>query len=170
MRPDAATASTRRAALVAHAMQPADRHWLLQSLEPDARALLDGLLQELHTLRIPAAAGLLDELTAAAAPRTPVQRLEQLSAAEAAALAGILGAEDPVLVAAVLAIRPWPWRADALAALDPSAREVAPARPAPALEQALCEALVHHLDARSSRSCAPVPAGGRWRQIFRRAG
>jgi hypothetical protein len=144
----------RRAALLLHAMAPADQAWLLASLSPVRRARLEDLLGELRSLGIPTDASLLQPAAeTAATPPTPsaVRRLERLTGDELAWLACRLQDEPPELTARLLAHRAWPWRAALLEHFDASWRQsVSAAASQPRLplpEAALCEALSHALAA-----------------------
>jgi hypothetical protein len=116
----------RQAALLLHAMDAADRTWLLQQLAPDHRQRLAALLDDLVALGIPADPGLLarasDTLRPAAslAAATVVPDrdfLMQLNEAGVAALAHALRAEPPRLVVRCLQCGPWPWRQSLLSRL-----------------------------------------------------
>ena len=159
--------SVRRAALVAHAMQPHDRQWLLEALGLKERALLHPLLQELQALGIPSDDGLLRE-TMASAPISPQQRLEQLVPHEMAGLVETLRAESAELVRALLESHPWRWREQVAIALGVEPAVEGPAAPpAPALQQALCQIIVDALQtARRPEPMPPARIGRRWRRIF----
>ena len=110
----------RSAALVAHAMRPADRDWLLSQLDLGQRAALQPLIDELRELGIPPDADLIGEAlkasqqTLPASPPKaddPVDRFSRLPARD---VASVLANEPPRLVDRVLRMRPWPWRAEVL--------------------------------------------------------
>jgi hypothetical protein len=118
----------RRAALHLHAMQPADRDWLLRNLAPPRRELLEVLLRELVTLGIPRDleppqakdAG----ATQAQAPglATAADRLEQIPAEDVDWLAARLHEEPPEVAALLLSGRQWPWRKALVERLDAARR------------------------------------------------
>lgn len=120
-------APARRAALLLHAMSPADRDWVLEQLPAAARARVRGLLDELAELGIPADEVLLEGLRdASPAPvAQPRSAAPPLSAIEGTGAVAVLEAADPREVARVLRNEPlgivvhllkareWTWR-DAL--------------------------------------------------------
>jgi hypothetical protein len=138
----------RRAALLLHAMAPADREWLLERLPAPAGQALRGLLAELSQLGIPPDTGVLDSvllaprtLEAATAPGSaPAAAPSSPSLSGALADAAFLMALDPGdidalarawhgqptwLVVRGLCVRPWPWRPLALEKLPlPQRRRV----------------------------------------------
>lgn len=153
-RADSVGALARKAALLLHALAPADRQQMLLALAEPERAQLQGLLDELRSLGIPADQDLLQPLLA---PEPAI------AAPEAAALAQLLQHEPPALVARLLAMDGWPGREPLRAAL-PVAIAPAVGRPAPALDEALVDAVAHTL-----RSLPPVPAPRRprpWRRLW----
>jgi hypothetical protein len=119
--------NSRRAALVLHALQEPDRAWLLASLQPAQRSLLEGLVEELQHLGIPTDPSLVDEAIgvtasrsrAVARPASPEAKLEH---ADVRRLACILATEPAELTARLLGIRPWPWSAELLAQLGDAKR------------------------------------------------
>lgn len=119
--------NSRRAALVLHALQESDRAWLLASLQPAQRLLLEGLVEELQQLGIPTDPSLVDEAIEVAASRSrPIARLASTDAdlerADVRVLARVLAAEPAELIARLLKIRPWPWSAALLAQLGDAKR------------------------------------------------
>jgi hypothetical protein len=163
----AVTPSARRAALVAHGMQPQDRQWLLEALGPEERALLRPLLQELQALGIPSDDGLLRDVMASA-PTSPGQRLERLGPHEVPALIETLRGESAELARVVLESRGWWWCEQVAVALDlEPALERPAAPPAPALQEALCRVIVNAIEtARRPDPTPPARIGRRWRRIF----
>ncbi|MBE7367193.1 hypothetical protein [Ramlibacter pallidus] len=165
--------ASRRAALLVHAMPPSDQAWLLGSLPPAQREAVEELLGELREMGIPPDAALLRDVIEApptAQPETAEDVLARLDAHQVERLAQLLRDEPPVLAGRVLALRAWPWAGALLAQLPEAAAEAAArhaARPrAPALERALCEALLRRLD-------STVPVRGRhgspkWRALLAR--
>jgi hypothetical protein len=130
----------KRAALLVHGMEVADREWLLGQLAPRDRGRMQGMLAELQTLGIPASRELLEGVVAAAGPRDVVSVADAGATVETphvvadedqvlttgrcsgAALARVLAHEPPELIAHLLDAQRWPWHGDLLARLDPAAR------------------------------------------------
>lgn len=127
----------RRAALLLHAMAPADRDWMLRQLPGDENARLQELLRELAELGIPHDRTLLKQVLAAPGPApAPVREptlgaqtlayeqpaltpRETLDAANPARLALVLREEPVELVAMLLALQEWSWREAFLRHLGP---------------------------------------------------
>lgn len=116
----------RSAALVAHAMEPGDRRWLLSRLDPGQRAALQPLLDELTELAIPPDADLVSEAlraqrgTPPGAPRGDDDIVERFSRLSAQTIASVLAKEPRSLADRVLQMRPWPWCSEVLALLGVS--------------------------------------------------
>lgn len=190
--PDAQGAGgARHAALLLHAMAPADRDWVLASLQPVERDGLRALLRELEELGIERDPNLIAEATAAAVPvastgiddawlETPVSDeawLRRLADSEMPLLAASLRGEPPGLVAQFLRLSDWPWRHALLQALDPVQRrrvesaidEASNAADLPpALRAALVEAVAQRL---RQQPAAAAPARERvagWKQSLSR--
>ena len=108
----------RRAALLLHAMAPADRDWVLTRLPANGRAGLETLLRELGELGIPRDSALLEQVVTvkahAAEPNLDAPDRAALftaiAAADPARLAIVLRDEPVDLVAMLLAARDWTWR------------------------------------------------------------
>lgn len=130
----------RRAALLLHAMAPADRDWILSHLPAGGKGRLQALLRELGELGMPRDAALLKQVLSAPAPaREPTLEAEALpfepadltpaeaiAAADPARLAAVLSDEPVELVAALLSLRDWTWREALQRELGPlTARQVA---------------------------------------------
>lgn len=130
----------RRAALLLHAMAPADRDWVLGQLPASGRETLRALLRELVELGIPRDATLLGQVVSAPATvREPTLNVEVLAdaragaspaeaiaAADPAHLATVLRSEPVALVALLLSLRDWAWRDAFLRQIGPvMARQVA---------------------------------------------
>jgi len=130
----------RRAALLLHAMVPADRDWVLGQLPASGRERLRELLRELVELGIPRDATLLSQVVSApSAAREPILDVEVLpdaragatpaetvAAADPARLATLLRGEPVELVALLLSLRDWTWRDAFLRQIGPvMARQVA---------------------------------------------
>lgn len=167
---DPSANAARRAALLLHAMAPADQAWLLAALPGAQRARLDVLLAELRELGIAADSSLLRELTQVgdSAPPTARQRLAQLDSSQVKALAQVLAGEPPQIAARLLAASAWPWRDQLASTWSAEFRAcvvaAAPVRSAPAADRALCGLLLGHLDKLPAQSAPP-----RWRHLRRLA-
>lgn len=132
----------RHAALLLHAMAPADRSWMLDALPQQERAELVPLLAELEALGIERDPALIDAATSDDELAAPVvslahdvgnntQRpiamsdeamLHALTAEQMPALADILRTEPASLVAEWLLLADWPWREALLQAMEPMQR------------------------------------------------
>jgi len=148
------TSSSRRAALALHALDPQDRLWVLERLEPLQRAHVEALLGELTELGIPADPALLRQALADAPARVTSSR-ERLDAMPARRIANALRDEPPGLVSRVLAAHPWRWTNEFLAALDKdqrrfiadAARAVDPDADACEFDRWLLDELLHRVAA-----------------------
>ncbi|WP_140637074.1 hypothetical protein [Methylibium rhizosphaerae] len=153
--------SMRQAALTVHALNEADRRWVLEQLPQEERQPLLSLLRELAELGVPPDASL---LPAAVEPYTlppaamqapgPEARLERLPPATVAAA---LRDEPRALVLAVLGCRAWPWRAEVARALAIDA-PLAFAGGAERLAAVACRLLADRLDEGLPTSAAALPA------------
>lgn len=152
--------SMRQAALTLHALNEADRRWVLEQLPQEERQPLLSLLRELAELGVPADASVLPAAArphalppAAAQLPDPEARLERLPPAT---LVAALRDEPPALVLAVLGCRAWPWRAEVARtlAIDPS---LAGAAGAERLAAAACRLLADRLDEGLPAATAAVP-------------
>lgn len=150
---DAVPTAERQAALALHSMQPADRSWMLERLPAAGRKQLQGLLDELNALGVPAQpqwmlerclGGPAGEVRGNAVPEPTDerQRLRSLSAQQAHRL---LAGEPDRLIADVLQLGPFPWQASLL--------DLLPAR------RAGIEAMLDRL---------PAAAGSRRKQVLLR--
>lgn len=166
--------SSRRAALLVHALSPADRAWLLESLNPVDRAPLEALLAELQALGIPRDDALINQtlrVSLTPASSSVEDELRRLDAAQVRLLAHDLQRECPTLAARLLAAHEWPWQAMLLeyceAEFAHRVRAAAPALPAPALEAAVCQGALRELRSRQQQ----IQGGKRmsdWRQLWSR--
>jgi len=183
--PDALSGAggARRAALLLHAMGPKDRAWALTRLDANERAMVEPLLRELVELGIPPdlpAAALVPAKSARAAAmadragKAPAgrRRADGTAASDIGlepALV-VLAGSPPALAAALLACAAWPWRAAALARLDPAVREAWAQRAqrplAPALASALREVFERHVHALPAVSASPDHLLARWRAAW----
>lgn len=180
---DAAAADLRRAALFVHSMPAEDRRWLLDQLRGSERSRLAPLLEELHSLGIPADARLVTEALEApiVPPDSPVQSRTTstpLDDLPHTLIVQALSTEPDGLIIAVLRCGPWPWQAELFAALTPARRRTleamlraAPDEPARA--PALGVALLHGLRSRAMQSRHTNPTGpsqhAAWHRLWRRA-
>lgn len=147
--------SSRRAALMAHALPKDDQAWLLDALPPSRRSMLEPLLIELRALGIPSDPALLaaletqerEEAKEAAAPHArTVDAMATLSPRQVRRLAQVLQQEDPGVASRLLATRRWAWGDTLIAAMDTDFAQqvrIAPARPpARGFDAALCDVLL----------------------------
>jgi hypothetical protein len=136
----------RQAAVALHALTEADRAAILTHLPVADQGMLRGYLEELQALGFQSDGRELDALAA-----TP----GGLEAASASALFSVLEHEPIMLVAQVLALQDWCWKAELLALFPSARRELIRAAgagvPAPARARFLRDAL----EAKLGR---PVPA------------
>lgn len=150
--------SPRRAALLVHAMPRHDREWLLGSLAPQHRVELELLLDELQALGIPPDETLLRQVIDAPSAKPGVaERLEGLAPGQVAVLVRLLQQEPPQVAASLLAVRAWPWREQVLQAV-PAAAATAARKPAPALQQAICESVLRQIESLPPLPPAAAPA------------
>lgn len=129
----------RHAALLLHAMSPADRDWMLGELPSSERTNLLPLLAELEALGIESDPSLIDDAISSATPADsstatsfaaerragPISdeaALHALDAQQVRALVECLRLEPLRLVGELLRLADWPWREDLLAALEPAQR------------------------------------------------
>ncbi|MNY29248.1 hypothetical protein D3C86_1632790 [compost metagenome] len=122
------SSGARHAALLLHAMAPADRTWILEALPPVQRTGLQALLAELEALGIERDAALIADATASAAPVEPRQpvsdedRLRTLNEVQFGEFVRLMRTEPVGLIAEWLRLADWPWRERLLAALEPGQR------------------------------------------------
>lgn len=101
----------RRAALLVHALSPADQQRVIERLTPDRQQRLQTLLHELQALGIPKGRTWVPEHKPDDSS-DPAARLERL--ANDVALASLVG-QSTDTVATLLAVKPWPWTEHVLA-------------------------------------------------------
>lgn len=174
------TGGARHAALLLHAMAPADRAWMLDALAPSEREGLLGLLAELEALGMERDPTLIAEATAAA-PQ-PLSLSLSLSLSDEAMLLALQGsqvhelveclrAEPSSLIARWLHLADWPWREELLAALEPAQRRRVDAALSamsaedstpPAMRAALIEAVATQV---RGPAAARGSAGRPWRKL-----
>lgn len=126
--PANAAGDDHKAALLLHTLPAADRAWLLERLPSDEREPLQILLAELAQLGIPADRPLLHEVIGDAADAGMARggapagshesSIQALSAIDAAVMGQMLRDEPAVLIAHLLIIHSWPWRAAVLEQID----------------------------------------------------
>lgn len=101
--PQADDGRARAAALTLHALPETDRVWVLERLDRPQRRLMDGLLEELATLRIPADPALVQSAIEAAGLHAPASALPEVGGPVApATIATLLSREPHAVVIAVL--------------------------------------------------------------------
>jgi hypothetical protein len=184
---DDALPGARRTALLLHALGDQDRSWLLARLPADARRPLAGMLDELRAVGIPATREVVEEALAlgrsgapgragdpasvGSGPPAPTETaIAWLEAADARALAAVLAPEPPMLVARLLAARPWTWRDELFAFLGSlrsaqvrSALDGLPeGMPAPALVAWLAAALRLRVGRADGGAPEPTPGQPGW--------
>lgn len=163
--------SAHRAALTLHALSGSDREWMLQSLTPEQRGVLQPLLAELQELGIPSDAQLFEALGNAGqgAPSAPPEDdpLDRLDESALRQLAPMLAQEPARLTAALLATQSPAWRERLLGALptDRAAQVRALVLPADASAlQAAVRAQIATLLQATPRSGRPASRWGKVRQ------
>ncbi len=181
----------RHAALLLHAMAPADRNWMLDVLPHQERAALVPLLAELEALGIERDSALIDAATSGeefAAPaalqanevvsgmphsavRPDEAMLRSLDAEQVSVLAGLLWIEPAGLIAEFLGVADWPWHEALLEAMGPMQRRKIEAHLAtmgtaasmpPGLRAALISMVVARL---RGRPMDGTPASTPWRKL-----
>ena len=133
------TGGARHAALLLHALAPADRAWMLHALPASQRDELQLLLAELEALGIARDSSLIAQATAGvsdvvaldpsddrpergAVPVSDEAWLHGLGRSQVDALVRSLRLEPVALVAECLQLADWSWRDAVLAALEPAQR------------------------------------------------
>ncbi|MGJ7502496.1 hypothetical protein ACSFBF_19210 [Variovorax sp. ZT5P49] len=177
----------RHAALLLHAMAPADRSWMLDALPQQERAELAPLLEELEALGIERDPALIDAATSGdelAAPAYEIvvgtprpaatsdeAMLHALDVEQVPTLADIFRTEPAGLVAELLSLADWPWREALLQAMEPVQRRkieahLAATTPASQTPPGLRAALISMVAARlRGRPSADGPSSSRWRKL-----
>jgi len=157
-------AALRRAALSIHALEPADRDWILASLPAEERDSLGVLLQELQDLGI-APDALPHDAGTDPQPEGSTAGLAALQDIDLARLAKVLRAEPPIVIAALLAAHAWPWR-ERLLALMPTCAGLPAIGPgeAAALQTAVLLAVQQRM--RAPASGVPAARQSAWKRIF----
>lgn len=153
----------RQSALLLHGLSPADQRWVLARVDAADAAVLRAHLRELRELGIPADPALAPSAAPAAPGADPHAAV--VARASSAGMQLALGEESAWLVAQVLALRDWPWRAAFLDGLTEERRAAvtaaAPAALAPRAAAALLSALAARLAGSTSSSV--------WDRLRRRA-
>jgi hypothetical protein len=156
----------RQSALLLHGLSAADRRWVLARVDPADAAVLRAHLRELRELGIPADPALAP--TAAPAPSGADPHTAIVARASNAGLQLALGDEPAWVVAQVLALRDWPWRAAFLDGLTEERRtavtRATPTGLAPHAEAALLAAIATRL-----AGDGPAPTSSVWNKLRRRA-
>lgn len=152
-------APIRRAALALHGMGDADRDWMLASVAPAHRRLLEPLLAELHALGIARDPRLLDPIEESTPAAPAALPSTGISEEEAQRLAVLCSREPAPLVAQLLVACPH-WRDQVLASMSTAVRaaveDVGSTIPAaPALGDFLRTAVRQELAIVSSRAQRP---------------
>lgn len=140
----------RQAAVALHALGDADRAAILTHLPAPDQAVLRDYLDELQAL------GFQSDGAGLSAPDATPAGLELASAS---AVFSVLEHEPAVLVAQVLALQEWPWKAELLALYPSARRELIRAAGAQAPAPARARFLRGVLEAKLAGP-APVRAGG----------
>lgn len=113
----------RRAALTLHALPDVDRGWVLRRLDPRQQRVVEGHLEELRALGIPADVALVDEaLQRADVPEPENAWHRVLTRRDAAVMIECLCDEPAMLIARVLNRGPWRWANSVLEAMTPERR------------------------------------------------
>lgn len=160
------SAGTRKSALLLHALAHADREWIMTQLPEAERATLVALLAELESLGIPADRALVDEVVNTvrepeeATPSRDAALVREIAIADSSRLAALLRDEPALVLAHLLRIADWPWRAELRKHLGEAKWLEAEAalktlRKAPALRAQVLESVARHLRADSK----PAPRG-----------
>lgn len=160
-------AGTRKSALLLHAMAQADREWVMAQLPEAERATLVALLAELESLGIPADRALVAEVVntvrepeESAAPSREAALVREIALADSSHLSALLRDEPALVLAHLLRIADWPWRAELRKHLGEAKWLEAEAglktfREAPSLRAQVLESVARHLRADSK----PAPRG-----------
>lgn len=160
------SAGTRKSALLLHALAHADREWIMTQLPEAERATLVALLAELESLGIPADRALVDEVVNTvrepeeATPSRDAALVREIAVTDSSRLAALLRDEPALVLAHLLRIADWPWRAELRKHLGEAKWLEAEAalktlRKAPALRAQVLESVARHLQADSK----PAPRG-----------
>lgn len=152
----------RKAALKLHGMNAADQGWMLQRLPEIERTRLQVLLRELRELGIKPDRHASDNVAADEARQrllatvteseATARALDSLIAASIGEISVLLAAEPGDIVAVVLSIYPWPWRARYLAECGVEKRQrihralQQATVPTPRVRSELIKLLGHRLD------------------------
>jgi len=157
----------RQSALLLHGLAPGDQRWILAQVGQEDARVLRAHLRELKALGIPADPA----LAPSNAPATGSEPGSAIIARASAAAVLLALADEPAwLVAQLLAMRPWPWRAAFLNALDGPRRAAvgatAPAPLAPRVETALLAALAARMAPQGVPAVGMRPAPGAvWQRL-----
>ena len=116
--------SHRRAAVAIHALNEADRQWVLAELPSNDRATLFQYLIELDELGFSSPGMVsMEKIVAGTSPANDSAATDVVWGASAADMFSILQAEPASLVAQVLSLREWPWASACLRTFSPTRQE-----------------------------------------------
>lgn len=106
----------RRAAVALHELHEEDRNWILAELLPQDRNTLNDYLTEIRALGFASDQSFANEATVLSYGDTEASSpLERLRRASAEDVYGVLKDESPVLIAKLLKVDEWLWKAQFLA-------------------------------------------------------
>ena len=114
----------RRAAVAIHGLEPSDQRWILAELPESDRSALTGYLDELTSLGFTNEAFVRDGLASMHAGGTTGSKpIERIAHAKPLQMLAVLEGEPSSLIAQLLSLREWPWKAGFLKLLTPLRRE-----------------------------------------------
>lgn len=156
--------AARRAALTVHALGTEDRAWMLAQLQPQQRALIEPLLEELRDLGIHADRRALEQIQVeTTSPATAATALARLDRREIRELARLLEREAPEVVRTLLAGDASSWSRSLRKALAPAfALRVSRLPPGPVAGPALHAALAAAVERRLAQRQANAMSGRSW--------
>jgi hypothetical protein len=150
----------RQSALLLHGLCQADQRWVLSQLPQNDARVLRGHLRELKQLGIPADPSLVPSSAPADAQAGAGHHAATVGRASAAVMQLALAEEPAWMIAKLLALQPWPWRAAFVEGLAPERRAAIAAAPAAALpQQAETALLAAAAGLLAARPAPPVHAG-----------
>lgn len=161
--------SSRRAALLAHALPAADREWLLGELAAPQRLALGVLLEQLRSMRVPRDPALLRQLVDTDPGTDPQRALAGITAQELQILLKVLRDEPAVLVGRLLTVHAWPWREAVLQDLGQSVETLSACGvervDAPRLDRAIVASVWRAVQ--RAKAAADLRPPTSWRNRFR---
>jgi hypothetical protein len=160
--------SARRAALTVHALDPEDRAWMLAQLQPQQRAAIEPLLEELRDLGIRPERRALEQIQdETASLATAGGRLTRLDRKEIRQLARVLEQEAPEVARALLTAGEPTWRGTLMKEFAPGfAVRVNRLSPVPVAGPALRDALAVAVERKLAQRQASARAGRPWWQAW----